>query len=228
MSPRQSSHEKKTPPDFDALPSWQRKSVERSLRSARDRARDRSDRLVNAGLELIKATGDLNFTVQDVADQAGMSIRTFYMFFATKDDLLLAIHERIFSTEASPRLRKSCDAVKDPVEKIRTFIEALFALAGNGQPATRALLMQQHRLAESRPDDLDRAMEPQVQLFITLLQQAADSDRLSKEIDIETTARLLHTLIHGLVESRVLGSKLAGEVEVDEVWTVCKRAIGIA
>jgi AcrR family transcriptional regulator len=227
MSSRRSSHQK-TPPDFDQLPSWQRQSVERSLRSARDRARDRSDRLVNAGLELIKETGDINFTVQDVADQAGMSIRTFYMFFATKDDLLLAIHERIFSTEASPRLRKSCDAVKDPVEKIRTFIEALFALAGNGQPATRALLRQQHRLAESRPDDLDRATEPQVRLFVNLIQQAADSGRLAREIDIESTARLLHNMIHSVVESRVLGSKAAGELTVDDVWAVCTRAIGIA
>ena len=90
---------------LEALPSWKRQSVERSLRTARVRAADRSDRFVQAGIDLIKTTGDTGFTVQEVVDGSGMSIRTFYMFFASKDDLLLAIHETLLSTEVEPRLR---------------------------------------------------------------------------------------------------------------------------
>lgn len=212
--------------DLDSLPTWKRQSVERSLKSARERAQDRSDRFVNAGIELIKSTGDTGFTVQEVVDESGMSIRTFYLFFASKDDLLLAIHESIMSSEVEPRLRRRCELESDPIDKIKTFIEALFELSGSLVPSTRAFIIQQHRLAESRPDDLDVAVEPQVNLFIELLSGAANEGRVRKDLDVETTARLLHHLILSVVEARVLGSKRSADISPDQVWEVCAATIG--
>lgn len=213
--------------DLESLPSWKRQSVERSLKSARARAQDRSDRFVNAGIELIKTTGDTGFTVQEVVDQSGMSIRTFYLFFATKDDLLLAIHETILSSEVEPRLRRRCDVESDPIDKIRAFIDALFELSGNSVPSTRAFIVQQHRLAESRPDDLDLALEPQVNLFIELLTGAADAGRVREGLDVETNARLLHHLILSVVEARVLGSKRSADISPDRVWDLCATTLGV-
>lgn len=212
--------------ESESLPSWKRQSVERSLKSARARAQDRSDRFVKAGLELIKTTGDTGFTVQEVVDESGMSIRTFYLFFASKDDLLLAIHETILTSEVTPRLRRRCDRVSDPVGKIRTFIEALFELSSMEESATRAIILQQHRLAEARPDDLDQAMEPQVQLFIELLDGAAAAGRLRKALDVTTSARLLHHMILSVTHSRVLGSTLSEEISPDQVWEICSAALG--
>jgi AcrR family transcriptional regulator len=212
--------------DLDSLPTWKRQSVERSLKSARARAQDRSDRFVNAGIELIKSTGDTGFTVQEVVDESGMSIRTFYLFFASKDDLLLAIHESIMSSEVEPRLRRRCDVVSDPIDKIKEFIDALFELSGSLVPSTRAFIIQQHRLAESRPDDLDVAVEPQVNLFIELLSGAADAGRVRKSLDVDVTARLLHHLILSVVEARVLGSKRSADISPDQVWEVCAATIG--
>jgi AcrR family transcriptional regulator len=212
--------------DLDSLPPWKRQSVERSLKSARARAQDRSDRFVKAAVEIITGTGDSNFTVQDVVDQSGMSIRTFYLFFATKDDLLLAIHETILSSEVVPRLRRKCDAEPDAVEKIRVFIGALFALSGRSKHSTQAFIVQQHRLAESRPDELELAIEPQVNLFIELLAGAAEAGRLRAGLDVDTTARLLHHMILSIVESRVMGSKRSASLDAEQVWSLCAAAIG--
>jgi AcrR family transcriptional regulator len=214
--------------DQAPIPAWKSQSVERSLQSARVRAQERSDRFVNAGIELIKSTGDTGFTVQEVVDQSGMSIRTFYMFFATKDDLLLAIHETILASEVEPRLRRKTDAEPDVVNKIKVFIEALFELSGNSAPVTRAFMVQQHRLAETRPDDLDRAMEPQVNLVTELIQDAADAGRLREGLDVRTSAQLVHQLVHGIVEARVVGSHKASAVTSEQVWEFCSSAIGLA
>jgi AcrR family transcriptional regulator len=210
---------------LEALPSWKRQSVERSLRTARVRAADRSDRFVQAGIDLIKTTGDTGFTVQEVVDGSGMSIRTFYMFFASKDDLLLAIHETLLSTEVEPRLRKRCDAQHDPVKKIEAFIHALFKLTDNSEPATRALIVQQHRLAELRPDDLDVALEPQISLFVELVANAATAGRLRPDLEVETTARLLHHMLLAVVEARVLGSKRSALISAEQVWGLCENVL---
>lgn len=214
------------PQDLETLPTWKRQSVERSLKTVRARAQDRSDRFVKSGIELIKSTGDTGFTVQDVVDRSGMSIRTFYLFFASKDDLLLAIHQTILSSEVEPRLRHRCEKEPDPVRRIKVFIEALFELSGNLEPATRALIVQQHRLAESRPDDLDLAVEPQVGLFVELLSNAARAGRVRENLDVETTARLLHHMIISVVEACVLGSKRSADLSPVQVWELCSAAVG--
>jgi AcrR family transcriptional regulator len=213
-------------PDLDAIPAWKNQSVERSLKSARARAQDRSDRFVRAGIELIRGTGDTGFTVQEVVDQSGMSIRTFYLFFATKDDLLLAIHETILANEVEPRLRKRCDTEPDPVAKLQVYIEALFELTGSAAPVTRAFMVQQHRLAEARPNDLDDAMMPQVNLVEELLRDAADAGRLREGLDVERSAQLVHQLVLGVIEARVLGSKKMGFLTPKQVWEFCSSAIG--
>jgi AcrR family transcriptional regulator len=181
---------------------------------------------VTSGIELIKSTGDTGFTVQDVVDRSGMSIRTFYLFFASKDDLLLAIHHTILSSEVEPRLRLRCANEPDLVLRIKVFIEALFDMAGKSEPATRALIVQQHRLAESRPDDLDSALEPQVTLFIELLSNAGAAHGIREDLDPETTARLLHHMIVSVVEATALGSTRSADLSPSQVWDLCVATIG--
>ena len=212
--------------ELESIPAWKSQSVERSLKSARARAQDRSDRFVKAGIELISGTGDTGFTVQDVVDQSGMSIRTFYLFFATKDDLLLAIHETILAAEVEPRLRKRCDAEPDPVAKLKVFIDVLFELSGSAAPATRPFMVHQHRLAEARPNDLDNAMAPQVNLVSELLRDAADAGRLREDLDVDRSAQLVHQLVLAIIEARVLGSEKVRLLTSAQVWEFCSSAIG--
>src|SRR5262249_41896556 len=90
----------------EAIPAWQRQSVDRSLRSARARAHARSDRFVAAATRLLEEKASTDFTVQDVVERSKMSIRTFYKYFASKEDLLVAVSETVVAREAVPRLRE--------------------------------------------------------------------------------------------------------------------------
>lgn len=146
----------------------------------------------------------------------------------SKDDLLLAIHETILASEVEPRLRNRCDAVSDPVAKIKTYFGALFELSGKTEPATRAFMIQQHRLAESRPDDLDRAMEPQVNLLAELLTNASAAGRLRPGLDAARTALLIHHLLQSTIGARVVGSTASVALSPEQVWDFCASALGAA
>ena len=56
-------------PAGEYVPSWQRDSVDRSLRNAIERARKRSDRFVDAAIELLSERDEGDFSIQDVVDQ---------------------------------------------------------------------------------------------------------------------------------------------------------------
>src|SRR3546814_11097381 len=81
---------------------WQRRVVSRSLRTARARSIDRGSTLIRAATALLERSGGDTFTVQDIADEAGQSLRTHYQYFESKDDLPLAVFEEAMS--AYPRM----------------------------------------------------------------------------------------------------------------------------
>jgi AcrR family transcriptional regulator len=207
------------------VPEWKRQSVERSLQAARVRAQDRTDRFVSASIELMNEQGSTDFTVQDVVDRSRMSIRTFYNFFESKDDLLVAVHETIVIGEVVPRLRKCCEAKADPVERIRAYIDALFELTTANGPVSRALTTFSNRLAETRPADLDRAFKPQIDLVAELVKGASDAGALSSELKPEKAAYLLHHTVLAAVHARILGSDR--HLSSEELWQFCAHGIGV-
>ena len=72
---------------------WHRRVIDRSLRSATKKSIDKGASLIRAATTLLERSNGDGFTVQEVADEAGQSLRTLYQYFESKDDLLLAVFE---------------------------------------------------------------------------------------------------------------------------------------
>ena len=210
-------------PLSEDVPSWQQKSVERSLQNARRRAKERSDRFVAAALELLNEREDADCTIQEVVDRSGMSQRTFYGFFDGKDSLLLAVYETILSKTAVPMLRERCASSDDPVERVRILLDALAEFASRTGPIPRALTVFHLRLAETRPHDLTHALGP-LHAFITeLLTDIASAGLLREDLDLGTLAALLQEILLASVHSVVFtGSYHASPADL---WAFCSAAI---
>jgi AcrR family transcriptional regulator len=211
----------------EIIPEWKRESVERSLQAARARAQERTDRFVATTIELMHEKGSTDFTVQDVIDRSKMSIRTFYNFFETKDDLLVAVHETILTSEVVNRLRERCASETDPIRRIQAYITGLFDLASLGGPASRALTTYYNRLAETRPASLDRAFQPLIDLVVTLVEDAAVAGFLESDMSTELAAHLLHHTVLAAVHSRILGSEIFRDVSPEDLWKFCANGIGV-
>lgn len=212
--------------DEEAIPAWQRQSMQRSLRSARERAHARSDRFVAAATRLLQERGNTDFTVQDVVDGSEMSIRTFYKYFASKEDLLVAVCETMVAREAVPRLRKRIEKFKDPMLRLRAYIEGLVDLTVKTGPVGRTLVHYQNRLAESRPADYATAMKPQFDLLVELIGDIARTQPLRRDLTVETAARLTHYTVLAAAHGRALGSEGASEIPAETIWQFCASGMG--
>jgi AcrR family transcriptional regulator len=205
------------------VPAWQKRSVERSLHDARLRARERSDRFVTAALDLIVERGAGDFTIQEVVDRSGMSPRTFYMFFDSKDSLMLAIYATIMSKSAVPVLTERLAHTSDPVLRLRALVDAMFDLTSDPNPLTRALTVFHQRLAENHPQDLAEALAPFSQLVTDLLAEVAQAGLLREDLDI----RVMSALVQELLLATAHNGVLAGERDVSaaDLWAFCSAAI---
>jgi AcrR family transcriptional regulator len=212
--------------DDESIPPWQRQSMQRSLQAARARAQARSDRFVRAATQLLQEKGNTDFTVQDVVDRSKMSIRTFYKYFASKEDLLVAVYETVVAREAVPRLRKQIAKQKNPLLRLKAYVDCLIELTAKSGPAVRTLANFQNRLAESRPEDLARAMKPQFELLVELIEDIARTRPLRPDLTAEMAARLTHYTVTAAVHGRVLGSEGAFDLPARTIWEFCASGLG--
>jgi AcrR family transcriptional regulator len=212
--------------DDETIPAWQRQSMQRSLRSAHARAHSRSDRFVAAAARLLQEKGNIDFTVQDVVDRSKMSIRTFYKYFASKEDLLVAVYETVVAREAVPRLRKRIEKFRDPMLRLRAYVEGLVELTAKTGPVGRMLINYQNRLAESRPADLAAAMKPQFELLVELISDIARTRPLRRDLTVETAARLTHYTVLAAAHGRALGSEGARDIPARTIWQFCVSGMG--
>ncbi len=64
--------------------------------------------LIRAAATVLARSNGEDITVQEVADEAGQSLRTLYQYFESKNDLLLAVFEEAMRTYAAThRARRS-------------------------------------------------------------------------------------------------------------------------
>ncbi len=200
--------------------------MERSLRSARERALTRSQRFIAVATQLLHESGSLDFTVQDLVGRSGMSLRSFYQHFASKDDLLLAVLEEAISGFVSS-LRVEVEALEDPLDRLRGYITG-FSSAGTGanQPASRALSQYLLWLTQSKPAELARVLHPQISLLQEIIEAGVAREQLRADIQPRHLTLLVTQTLMATVEMNVLGSYLDGDQITDEeLWSFCTRGV---
>ncbi len=193
-------------PSPDALAAdWQRRVVNRSLRTARARSIDRGAALIRAAGVLLERSGKDTFTVQDVADEAGQSLRTLYQYFESKDDLLLAVFEDAMLTYGRV-VRAAIEDLVDPLDRLAGALIAIARLPERTVPGVSGSLARLRlRLAQVDPHLVGRSRAPIASLLRELV-EAADAAGTIQTPDPEATTYLLLTLNTASVTSNTLGN----------------------
>jgi TetR/AcrR family transcriptional regulator, fatty acid metabolism regulator protein len=91
-----------------------------ALSRSRSRAAvpDKRQSILRAATRVFAQRGYFNAQVADIAREAGIAAGTVYLYFRSKDDLLVSIFERTMS-EAIDEGRAAIRHVADPVERLR-------------------------------------------------------------------------------------------------------------
>jgi TetR/AcrR family transcriptional regulator, fatty acid metabolism regulator protein len=78
------------------------------------------DAILRAAIDVFAERGFFNAQVADVARAAGVAAGTVYLYFRSKDDLLVSIFERTMR-EAFTEGRAAVEGIHDPSERLRQF-----------------------------------------------------------------------------------------------------------
>ena len=209
----------------EASSNWQARALRRSLDQVRGRSLDRMTLMVAAARDLANETGGAAFTVIQVAQRAGFSLKVFYRYFASKDELLLALIEED-SRMGADLLVEQLVGISDPVERLRSYVEGLFGLLTHpGAVGYAGVLVREYRrLSESNPDELRVALAPIAGLLVDQLAAAVEAG-LARVDDAPRAAETVFVvLLNGI------NDVTAGRAEPKELatwlWQFCWSGLG--
>lgn len=206
-------------------PAWKQRAVERSIRTAKVRAGQRVQRFLDAAQSIIAEKASTDFTVQEVVDRSRQSLRSFYLQFDGKHELLLALFEDAVSSTAD-QIRVAAAAQTDPVERLKVAVTELFEVCRVGSTARRPLFSDfAPQLLMSHADEMKIAHAPLAGLFTELMDDAAAAGELHSSLSSRRLAAM--TMQTVMFIAAQAGGTAADDghhaITGIEVWEFCSR-----
>jgi AcrR family transcriptional regulator len=199
----------------DDATSWRELAVTRSLDPARVRAEKRVQRFLDAALELMSTSDYNDFTVQQVVERSGQSLRSFYQYFTGKYELMLALFEESVRTTAA-HLEEQIAGVDDPLERLQRFLSEYYALCtpppkgkrgAKRTPNPLVIAEFAQQLLTAHPKEAAQAFRPLVSTLERLLDDAVAAGQLREGLDHRRVAGvLLQAIMFNTFASTISGT----------------------
>jgi AcrR family transcriptional regulator len=189
-------------------------------------AEPRERRFMKSALAILGETGRTDFTVLEVVERSKTSLRSFYQHFSTKDELLLALIDKIMSE--STRKWREDTAGLPPVAALRVLIDRICTPAETTtqDKVNRGLTYYNDHLAETLPREYARVLSPVHQLIKDIINRGIDDGSFRAGIDVDATAALIMQSALGAMRLHVLGAELSGvPVGADHIYEFCLAAL---
>ena len=212
-------------------------AVARSLFTARARAENRLQRFLDAALELMnEGEAGRDFTVHEVVERSGQSLRLFYQYFGGKHELLLALFEESVRSTAE-YLNEKIDQETDPLERIHRFVIEYYRLCRPplpGEPveplATAWVMVDfAQQLLTSHPAEAALAFHPLVSLFGDVLEDAELAGCIRPGLRRSPIAGMVLEAIMFNAFSSAIGGTSVRRVDIEpaeELWQFILHGVG--
>jgi AcrR family transcriptional regulator len=204
---------------------WQERTVEHSLKDARQKAISRGGKFIRAASELIRKTGKADFTVQDVVETSGMSLRSFYQYFATKDDLLLALVEEAVGDYVAD-IRARIEPETDPVTMLQVLVKTMFSAADLSSSSSRGMVLFSWHLADTRTEEFSAIFSPQVTMLAEILEAGVAAGAFRDDIEVPVLAGLVMHTVVSVMDMRILGVRMSPQfIDEDDLVRFCLAGV---
>lgn len=182
----------------------------------------RERRFMKSALAILGETGRTDFTVLEVVERSKTSLRSFYQHFSTKDELLLALIDKIMS-ESTRKWREDTTGLA-PAAALRMLIDRICTPAESTtqDKVNRGLTYYNDHLAETLPREYARVLSPLHELIKDIINGGIADGVFRAGIDVEATAALIMQSALGAMRLQVLGAELNGvPIEANHIYDFC-------
>ena len=180
-----------------------------TIHSAPERSGERSDkreRILGAAERVFARRGFFAARVSEIAKDAGVADGTIYLYFKSKDDLLISLFEHRMK-QVNEVLRATIAGVSPerPLEQLRAFIKAYLRLV-HDEPAAAEVLTIELRQSSKFMKEYEN---PQFADFLRMLGGLITAGQERGELDDAIPSHVAARMIFGMLDELALAWVLA-------------------
>ncbi len=159
----------------------------------------RRNQLTRAAYKVVSRKGYYNFTVRDIAKEAGLSTGLVHYYFKNKDDLLVSVL-RVMNENLSFYLSKALEQIHDPKEKLIIFMDEAFHLVEREKEYFHVLIDFWTQINHN-----ERMRKANVKLYQSYRAECSKiikegiEKKVFKDVDVEYTATMIVAFVQGLI-----------------------------
>jgi len=154
--------------------------------------------ILNAGVRVFAREGFHAARISDIAVEANVGHGTVYLYFDSKETLLLAIYDELMG-EAFRDARRAAEAGSDVVDRLRRFVRAQCELVESHRELAELVLLEAPHTSKFLRSEGAERINDQVEFIASLLREGAQSGVFRADLDALAVATGLFAAVEGVL-----------------------------
>jgi TetR/AcrR family fatty acid metabolism transcriptional regulator len=161
----------------------------RGEKGERDKG-DKRERILASALKVFAQKGFFGAKVSDVAEAAGVAVGTIYLYFKSKDDLLISVFEQQMES-IHAELGSAMAGGKDATDKLRRFVRAYIQLVQSNRHGTEVITIELRQSAKFMKEYQNPRFAEFLKLLASIIDEGQKTGKLRGDIPAPVAARAL-------------------------------------
>src|SRR5881409_1232495 len=167
---------------------------------------DKPQQIIEAAIRVFARNGYYNSRVSDIAREAGIASGTIYLYFKTKDEILVTLfREKMAQWVAS--VRREVAAERDPLAKIRKIVALHFAVL-EGDPDLAEVVQVELRQGQKFFRGASaHEVSAYFDLIGSILHEGMAAGQIRADLPVKIATKMLFGAMDQMATSWVLGKR---------------------
>jgi len=167
---------------------------------------DKPQQIVDAAIRVFARNGYYNSRVSDIAREAGIASGTIYLYFRTKEEILVTLFREKMAAFVA-HLRRETAGETDPVVKIRRLVELHFTVLEQSPALAEVVqveLRQGHKFFRGASA---HEVSAYFELIGSVLEEGVATGRFHADLPVKIATKMLFGAMDQMATSWVLGKR---------------------
>ena len=176
---------------------------------------DKPQQIIDAAIRVFARSGYYNSRVSDIAREAGIASGTIYLYFKTKDEILVTLfREKMAEWVAS--VRREIAAERDPVAKIRKIVALHFRVLEENPDLAEVVQVELRQGQKFFRGASAHEISAYFSVINDVLEEGAASGRFRRDLPVKVATKMLFGAMDQMATSWVLGKRAYRLIEAAE------------
>jgi TetR/AcrR family transcriptional regulator, fatty acid metabolism regulator protein len=167
---------------------------------------DKPQQIIEAAVRVFARRGYYNSRVSDIAREAGIAAGTIYLYFKTKDDILVTLF-RDKMAEFVGALRKAIAGEPDAASKIRRLVSLHFAMLEENPDLAEVVQVELRQGQKFFRGASSQEIGAYFTLIGSVLEEGVAQGRFRSDLPVKVATKMLFGAMDQVATSWVLGKR---------------------